>query len=227
MRINAVTEPNGLLDLLALRDYPVKPDIVLIPKVESPRDLEIVEAVLSRQCPRWNCFALIETPRGLRTARSIVTAPVAAAGRGLRFRRLRRGARDRPGLGAAGLRPREVVNGARAAQRGRDRLALFDLHDPALLRRGVRARARALGFSGKMALHPYQVPVINEVFSPDTAEIQHAQRIVSAAQRSGQGITTVGGSMVGRPFFEASRRLLEEFEPLQHRCTSRSARTLT
>src|SRR3954468_23165165 len=42
VRINAVTEPNGLRDLLALRSYPVKPRIVMIPKVESARDVEIV-----------------------------------------------------------------------------------------------------------------------------------------------------------------------------------------
>jgi len=73
--------------------------------------------------------------------------------------------------------------------------------------------ARDLGFSGKIALHPRQVAVINQVFSPDAESLEAARRVVAAGQRSGQGITTVDGVMVGRPFFEASRRLLDEFDP--------------
>jgi citrate lyase beta subunit len=213
LRINAVTEPNGLLDLLALRGYPVKPSVVLIPKVESPRDIEIVEAVLSENCPQVELLAIIETPRGLENLPAIAASSP-------RLRAVIFGSADYAaalGIGLAweplSFARARLVNGALAANVDVIDSPLFDLTDLSLLRRESEC-ARGMGFSGKIALHPDQVPVINEVFSPDTAELQHAQRIVSAAHRSGQAITTVGGLMVGRPFFEASRLLLEEFEPL-------------
>ncbi|MDQ1742060.1 MAG: citrate lyase subunit beta / citryl-CoA lyase [Pseudonocardiales bacterium] len=213
VRINTVTEPAGLRDLLALRDFPVKANIVLVPKVESARDLEIVEAVLGDGCPELELLAVMETPRGLERLAEITStsAPLravifgsadyaAALGIGLAWE---------PLVYARSL----LVNAARAAKIEVIDSPLFDLTDLSLLRREAEC-ALALGYSGKIALHPRQVEVINEVFSPGAAELEHAHQVVTAAERSGQGITTVGGSMVGRPFFDASRRLLEEFEPL-------------
>lgn len=213
VRINAVTEPNGLRDLLALGGYSAPPRIVQIPRVESARDIEIVETVLGGSCPGLELLAVIETPRGLENLSAITTSSprlravvfgsagyAAALGIGLTWQ---------PLAYARSM----LVNGARTAGIDAIDSPLFDLTDPSLLRWEAES-ALALGFSGKMALHPDQVSVINEVFSPTPAELQHAHRVVAAAQRSGQGITTVSGSMVGRPFFEASRRLLDEFGPL-------------
>jgi citrate lyase beta subunit len=213
VRINTVTEPNGLRDLLAIQEYLIPPRIVLIPKVESARDIEIVEAVLSADCPELELLAVIETPRGLEHLAEIATSSP-------RLRAVIFGSADYAAALGIGLDWQPLVyarsmlvNGARAANIDAIDSPLFDLADLSQLRREAEC-AQALGFSGKIALHPDQVPVINEVFSPKPAELQHARRVVTAADRSGQGITTVGGSMIGRPFFEASRRLLDEFGQL-------------
>jgi citrate lyase beta subunit len=210
VRINAVTEPDGLRDLLALQRYPTKPAIVLIPKVESPRDVEIVERVLSPDCPELEIFAVIETPQGIEHA-----AAIASSSR--RLRALIFGAADYAlslgiGLGwdALTFARAQLVNAARAADIYGIDSPMFELPDVALLRREA-ALAQSLGFSGKIALNPRQVPVINEIFSPDAAQLEQAHRIVAAGERSDQGITVVDGAMVGRPFFESSRRLLHEF----------------
>jgi citrate lyase subunit beta/citryl-CoA lyase/(S)-citramalyl-CoA lyase len=213
VRINAVTEPNGLRDLLALRRFPVKPRIVLIPKVESARDVEIVEAVLAEDCPQLELMAIIETPRGVDRADSIATASS-------RLRALIFGSADYAaalGIGQ-GWEPLVYARSRLANTAGSAQIAvidspLFDLANLALLRREAEL-AQGMGFTGKIALHPCQLPVIHEVFSPTVAELEQANRIVAAAHRSGQGITTVGGLMVGPPFYEASRRLLDEFGPL-------------
>ena len=63
--------------------------------------------------------------------------------------------------------------------------------------------ARALGFDGKWAVHPDQVPVLNEVFTPSTDEARRARAIVSALEREGRGAVEVDGQMVD----EASRKL--------------------
>lgn len=216
IRINALTEADGMRDLLALRRYAVKPAIVLIPKVESRRDVEIVEHVLSPECPRVELLAVIETPRGLDRLDEIVAASP-------RLRAVIFGAADYATALGTGLAweplsyaRAKLVNAARAADIYAIDAPTFDLADLTLLRDDA-IRAQVLGFSGKVALHPTHVPVLNDIFSPDAAQLEHARRIVVAAQRSGQGITTVDGSMIGRPFFEASRRLLDEFRPDTHK----------
>ena len=211
VRINAITEPDGLADLLALRAYPVKPGIVLVPKVESARDLEIVDAVLGSDCPDLQLMALIETPRALERLYSIVTG-------NRRLRALVFGAADYVALAGCRLdwdplvyaRSR-IVNCARAAGLYAIDTPYFGLADPSLLRQEA-GRAHEFGFSGKVALHPNQVAVLNETFSPDLAELKHAHQVVSAL--TGEGVTTVDGSMVGPPFLAASKRLLDEFDQL-------------
>ncbi|WP_083661830.1 HpcH/HpaI aldolase/citrate lyase family protein [Actinophytocola xanthii] len=209
VRINAVSEPDGLRDLLALRDYRTPPEVVLVPKVESPRDVEIVHRVLG---PRPELFAVVETPLGVERVEAI-----AAGSPGLRA--VIFGSADYAlamGIDLAweplSYARARVVNAALAAGVHAIDSPTFELADQGLLRH-ESVLAVSLGFSGKIALHPDQVPVINEVFSPDAARLELAHRVVAAGRRSGLGITTVDGAMVGRPFFEASRRLLEEFGP--------------
>ncbi|HTZ45030.1 MAG TPA: CoA ester lyase [Jatrophihabitans sp.] len=212
IRVNTVTEPDGLRDLLAVRDYPVPPGIVLVPKVESPRDLEIVESVLRPGCPQLELLAVIETPRGL--DRSDVIARSSDRLRGLIFGSADYAAAMGIGLGWESLvyaRSR-LANSARAAGIEAIDSPQFDLTDLGLLRREAEG-ALGLGYSGKIALNPRQVTVINEVFSPGTDELEHARQVVLAGHRAGRAIATVGSSMVGRPFFEASQRLLDEFAP--------------
>ncbi|WP_194832885.1 CoA ester lyase [Nocardia sp. XZ_19_369] len=210
VRINAVTEPDGLRDLLAIQEYVVKPAVVVIPKVESARDVEIVAKVLGPVCPDLELFAVVETPRGLENVASI-----AAGSR--RLRALIFGAADYSFEVGARLswdylvHARGcVVNAARAAEIEVVDAPVFDINDIGGLRE-ESARAQALGFSGKIAIHPRQIPVINEVFSPDAGTLEKAKRIVSAGLSTNRRIAVVDGVMMGLPFFEASRRLVEDF----------------
>ena len=71
------------------------------------------------------------------------------------------------------------------------------------------ARARRDGFSGMMAIHPDQVPVINAAFTPDPDEIDRARRIVAAfAAASGAGAIAIDGRMLDRPHLVQAQRLL-------------------
>jgi citrate lyase subunit beta/citryl-CoA lyase len=72
-------------------------------------------------------------------------------------------------------------------------------------------RARALGFRGKMAIHPSQIGVINDVFSPSVIEIERARRLVDAydaAAAAGEGVLRVDDRMVDAPVVARARRLL-------------------
>jgi len=81
----------------------------------------------------------------------------------------------------------------------------FDFRDPA--RTGDEARhARGLGFGGKLAIHPAQVPWIEAAFAPGEAEIAWARRVVAAGGEG--GAAGVGGSMVDAPVVARARRIL-------------------
>ena len=69
-------------------------------------------------------------------------------------------------------------------------------------------RASRLGFAGKMAIHPAQVPILNRAFTPLADEAARAQRIVDAAAVAEEGVFVVDGQMVDRPIVEAARRTL-------------------
>jgi citrate lyase subunit beta/citryl-CoA lyase len=69
--------------------------------------------------------------------------------------------------------------------------------------------ARRDGFSGKMAIHPAQVPIINELFTPTPEAIAKAQAIVDAfAANPGAGTVGIGGVMVDQPHLVRAKRLL-------------------
>ena len=70
--------------------------------------------------------------------------------------------------------------------------------------------ARREGFTGKLAIHPAQVPIINFAFSPSKDDIRHAEEIVAAFEaHPDAGALSVGGKMVDRPHLLQARRVLE------------------
>jgi citrate lyase subunit beta / citryl-CoA lyase len=85
--------------------------------------------------------------------------------------------------------------------------------DPDGLREAA-LRARRLGFFGKSAIHPSQVPIINEVFAPTPEELDWARRVVAAFEASGGAATRLdGGEMIDVPVAERARRLLARRGP--------------
>lgn len=84
-----------------------------------------------------------------------------------------------------------------------------DFRDLDGLRRDAE-RAAADGFSGKLAIHPDQVAVINAAFTPSADEIAHAKRIVAAfAAEPGAGVVSLDGAMVDRPHLSLAERVLQ------------------
>ncbi|MDQ3479382.1 MAG: CoA ester lyase [Pseudomonadota bacterium] len=83
-----------------------------------------------------------------------------------------------------------------------------DFRDGDGLKREAEA-ARREGFTGKLAIHPDQVAVINAAFTPSAEEIAHARSVVDAFDaQPGAGVLAVGGSMIDRPHLEQARRVL-------------------
>ena len=83
---------------------------------------------------------------------------------------------------------------------------------------GLRAdtlRARRLGFAGKTLIHPDQIAVVNELFSPSAAEVEEARRVVHAfdeALARGEGAVALDGRMLDAPVVDRARRVLRAVE---------------
>jgi citrate lyase subunit beta/citryl-CoA lyase len=104
------------------------------------------------------------------------------------------------GAAAAGVAPIETVY---PAFRDLDGLAAY------------AARARRDGFTGMMAIHPAQVPVINAAFTPSEADLAHARAVVAAFEaHPGAGALSLDGRMIDRPHLVQARRTLAAAEGL-------------
>ena len=218
VRINATGTPFCLADLGAVVAAGVAG--VVLPKVESVDEVKAVDWVMSQLegerglPPRGiGLMAIVETARGL-----VAVDAIAAASP--RLRRLVFGAVDLASDmlidlddddGAAAQARFAIARASRAAglEAPLD-TAFVDIHDSERLRASA-LRARALGFAGKACIHPAQLEIVNQVFSPGADEVARARRIVEAfarAEAEGQAALSVDGQMVDYPVVERARRIL-------------------
>lgn len=108
----------------------------------------------------------------------------------------------------------EVIAAAVAAGIGALDTPYVAFRDPEGLKREA-AVARSMGFNGKCAIHPAQLEIINESFTPQPEEIENAKRIVAAADEAesiGSGATSLDGKMIDRPTIVRAENLLARQE---------------
>ena len=208
VRVNAPRSAALDADLAWLPAVSDRLRAVVLPKTESREDIERVAA----GAPSHRVIPLLETARGILGAAAI-------AGAKADIPALLFGAEDLTAqLGIPRTVEGEELLFARsqvvlaAATIGADAIdAVFvDLSSAAGLRQDA-VRARALGFRGKMAIHPDQITVINHVFSPSADEIAAARRIVeadAAARPRGEGVYRVDDRMVDAPVVARAQRVL-------------------
>jgi citrate lyase subunit beta/citryl-CoA lyase len=205
VRINQ--DETGLVDLDWVVPHGV--DLILIPKVEHPRQvdrvqnyIETIQRARRQKQPIW-LMPIVESAKGAWRAFEIASAAdtVVALAIGLEDYTADIGAqRTLEGRESFWARA-QVVNGARAAGVEPIDTVFSDVADVAGLRASV-IEAKALGFSGKGCIHPRQIAVVHEAFAPTPDELVRAQAIVlafEAAERDGLGVVALGGKMIDPP----------------------------
>ena len=207
VRINSPSTEDGRQDLASFRSLApeLAPDAVIVPKAESADDLEAVLQTLAPTIPLL--FPLIETPKGIHGVEEL-----ARSSRNLGA--LLFGGMDLAAeLGAhfsweplLHARSRVVMAAALVGVEAMD-VPYPALKDLAGLRHEA-LRAARLGFGGKMAIHPRQVPVLNAAFTPTDDEVERARRILVVSAAAKSGVYVVDGHMVDRPVVAAARRTL-------------------
>lgn len=203
IRINPVTTREGLADLLALADAAALPDLLLVPKVESPGELAVVRGVLGEGI---GIVPLIETPLGLHRARDIAAMPGVAA--------VMLGGGDMAGeLGTALaweplLHARQVLVMA-CAEAGIPAIdvpwiALDDADGLA----DEATRANAIGFQAKAAIHPAQLDAIHAAMRPSHALVTEAETALAAHAAAGGGAIRFEGRMLEAPIVRRYLRIV-------------------
>jgi citrate lyase subunit beta/citryl-CoA lyase len=210
VRVNALE--GGLLeqDLAIILD--AQPDALVLPKAEGGASVEAL-AALAPGVPIMPIAT--ETPAAIFQLGSYAAARHLMLG-------LTWGAEDLPAaIGAASSRnedgsythPYEMVRSLTLFAGHAAGAAVIETVYPAFgdlegLRR-YASRARSDGFTGMMAIHPSQVSVINEAFSPTEAEIERAQAIVAAFEANPEkGVLQLDGQMIDAPHLRHARRIL-------------------
>jgi citrate lyase subunit beta / citryl-CoA lyase len=108
--------------------------------------------------------------------------------------------------------------GARAAEVSAIDTITADFRNVAILEREAK-EARARGFGGKIAIHPDQVEIINNAFTPSAEEVSEAKRVIEAFTASGSQAGTVGldGRMLDMPHLKQAQNILAMAEQLGRR----------
>jgi citrate lyase subunit beta/citryl-CoA lyase len=175
-----------------------------VPKVESAADV----AWVAERAPGVPLDCTIESARGVLAAFEIASAPACAL--------LSYGGIDlSTDLGISEgdtetLYARShLVIAARSAGKPKPSDGIYALlGDDDGLRKETEA-AKRLGFFGKSAIHPRQVPIINEVFSPTSEELEWAKQVMWAFEQSGGAATkTASGEFVDEPVAQRARQIL-------------------
>lgn len=215
VRVNAVDSAHFAADMQALA--PVRPDLINLPKIESPEQVQAVGALLERleggtDGPRAPRLLLnIETPRGLRRAAAIAAAHPRVAGLQLGLGDLF----EPYGVGRDGANVHAVMFDLAMAAAEAGVFACDGawpaLDDEAGFEREARM-AQRLGFVGKSCIHPRQVPLANAVFAIDPDELARARDVVAAADAAGResrAVFAVAGRMIDAPYLQRARNLVE------------------
>jgi citrate lyase subunit beta/citryl-CoA lyase len=215
VRINQL--PLGLADLEEV--IPEQPDMVLIPKAEHAEQVREVDRTIAElkqrhrlSRPIW-LMPILESALGIENAFAVATATpnVAAVTIGLEDYTADLGVvKTSEGAESHYARTR-LVNAAHAAGVQAIDSVYGDVADTdGLLRWGQKSYA--LGFEGMGCVHPLQIATVHQAFSPTVAEIEKAQKIVTAfeeAQQRGLGVVSLGSKMVDPPVVQRAMNLIK------------------
>jgi len=205
LRINALTTKDGVLDIAALSQSESKPEVLVVPKVTGATELSIIAATCGDDV---SVIAIIESTAGLNAVNHIAAHSSTKA---LLF-----GSADFSAeIGSsmewdALLYARSKIIAAAAAHGKKALDGIWaDLEDTDGLIDNTR-RLKAMGFCGRVAIHPKQIHGINLGFAPTVAELATAREVIRIFESAGGTAVQVNGKMVDRPIYDMAISLVKQ-----------------
>lgn len=216
VRVNTIRSADGLKDLSAIIAAKAPPPAIMLPKVKSAEEVELLDELLIDNCALVRFHVIIETNDGLDRCYAIAKSSP-------RIDSLLFGAVDM----AAELRVSPVweplfrarsqlVHAAAGAGVDLIDVPFLDLEDMAGLKQEAE-RCAVLGFTGKGAIHPKQIATLNEAFSPSEAEIDYARRVIQAFEDGDSGLVLIDNKLIEKPVLRSMYRILAVAEAAQKR----------
>ena len=207
LRINSLRDSFGIEDIRAVLASEAPPPALMLPKVRSPDEVSMLDGLLTERGHPARLHVIIETNEGLEAAHEIAHASS-------RTDALFFGGVDM----AADLRCRNawepllyarsrVVHAAASAGMDAIDVPHLDLEDIDGMTLEAE-RAKDLGFAGKGAIHPKQIPHLNAAFTPDAEEVARARRIVAEFEAAGTGLVVIDGKLIEKPVLREMQRVL-------------------
>jgi len=184
---------------------------VVVPKVESPDQLATVaDALDSANLAHLHVMAGIETAAGVDRVSALLGPPVSVAYFGAEdFVADMGGVRTESNVEVLYARSRVALAARLAGVHPLDQI-VSALDDEERFLADSR-EGRAIGYRGKLCIHPAQVPLANRVFSPSSDEVDHARRLLAAheaARARGEAALAFEGQMVDEPMVRRARDVL-------------------
>lgn len=227
VRINGLDHPNAYGDLITVVEEAGEAiDTIIVPKVKRPEDVYVVDTLLDQIEAKAGVTTsvgvevLIEEVEALQRVDRIAAASdrLEALIVGFADYAASQGV-DLDGIGGEAGYPGDVWHYVRnrtvvaARVNGLDAIdgPYADISDPEGYREEC-VRSHTLGFVGKWAIHPSQIGIANKVYAPDPADVEHAQRVVEAMEKSqaeGRGVATLDGQMLDEASLRQARAMLE------------------
>ena len=231
VRINGLDTRWWVDDLHAVAD--VRPDAVLVPKISDPHQLQDLAAriVDMGTDPHIRVWAMMETPLAMINVGAIAAAAhdseTRLSGFVMGTNDLAKDTRARIVPGRAPMLPWLMTCVAAARAFGIDILdgVYNDLGNAEGFAEECR-QARDLGFDGKTLIHPRQIEVCNDAFSPAPEEVEAARKMIAAfdlPENQGKGVIQIEGRMVERLHADMARRTVEIADAIARRQTIENA----
>ncbi|XP_038614724.1 citramalyl-CoA lyase, mitochondrial [Tachyglossus aculeatus] len=226
VRINSVSSGLAESDLEVLLQSRTLPSSVMLPKVENPEEVrwftdKFVHHLKGRVLVEpMNLIPFVETAMGLLNFKAICEETLEKGSQvGLHLDAVVFGGEDfRASIGATSSKEtldilyarQKIIVTAKAFGLQAIDLVYIDFQDEDGLRRQSREGA-SMGFTGKQVIHPNQITVVQEEFSPATEKIKWAQELISAFnehQQLGKGAFTFRGSMIDMPLLKQAQNIV-------------------
>jgi citrate lyase subunit beta / citryl-CoA lyase len=223
VRVNGLDTPWIGADIVALAGAP--PDAILVPKVSRVEDVQRAKSALqAAQTPRGVAlWVMIETPLGVLNAKEIAAsaadpdAEIAAMVIGTNDLGKETGTRIQPGRALMLPWLAQILAAGRAFGLAVLDGTYIDLDDTDGLRSECR-QGRDLGMDGKTLIHPKQVPIANEVFSPSADDLAWAREVIaafSAPENIDKAVIKAGGRMIERLHERMAQRILKVADEIE------------
>ena len=207
VRINSMRERFGIEDVASVLAAETPPPALMMPKVRTPDEVAQLDTLLTEAGHATRLHVIIETNAGLEAAYDIAHCSD-------RIDAMFFGGVDM----AAELRCKNawepllyarsrVVHAAASAGLDAIDVPHLDLEDPDGMRVAAE-QARDLGFAGKGAVHPKQIPALNGVFTPSEDQIARARRVTAEFEAADTGLVVIDGKLIEKPVLRDMYRII-------------------